>query len=187
MFHCHYIGPQILFFSTVLWCPTRLSVWTSSVYFVYHPSQHSTLPLTSWSSSVCRWYPVVHLFSPHSYPSSIGQLQSATGHISSWMSSNQLPLNPKKTEFLVIGSHQQLSKLNHPVLIIEPNTTITPVSCAHNLGVLFDNCLSFDNQITSLSKSCFYHICDMRRIRDIRFQSCFYYHYLSGPLKTRLL
>ena len=33
-------------------------------------------------------------------------------------------------------------------------------------SILFDNHLSFNDQITSLSKSCFYHIRDLRYIRD---------------------
>ena len=77
-----------------------------------------------------------------------------------------LSLNPNKTEFLVIGTPQQLAKLNNPVLAFDSNTILKPVTSARSLGILFDNHLSFTNQITSLSKSCFYHIRDLRRIRD---------------------
>ena len=44
--------------------------------------------------------------------------------------------------------------------------TQTRVHKARNLGVIFDNHLSFNSQITDLSQSCFYHIRDLRRIRD---------------------
>ena len=105
-------------------------------------------------------------FSPSSYPTSIIQLQSAIAQVSSWMSSNLLVLNPTKTEFLVIGNPQQLAKLKNPLLTFDCNTTIVPVQKARNLGVIFDNHLSLHNQITALSQSCFYHIHDLRRIRD---------------------
>ena len=105
-------------------------------------------------------------FSPQTYISNIDQLQSVIALVSSWMSSNLLSLNPDKTEFLIVGTPQQLSKLNNPVLVVDSNTTITPVTSARSLGILFDNHLSFDNQITALSKACFYHIRDLRRIRD---------------------
>jgi hypothetical protein len=82
------------------------------------------------------------------------------------MSANLLTLNPSKTEFLVIGNPQQLSKLNNPRLTLDCNTAIVPAHHARNLGVIFDNNLSFRNQITALSQSCFYHIRDLRRIRD---------------------
>ena len=75
-----------------------------------------------------------------------------------------LSLNPNKTEFLIIGTPQQLSKLNN--LVLNSDTTITPVTSARNLGIIFDNNLCFESQIKSLSKSCFYHINDLRRIRD---------------------
>lgn len=82
------------------------------------------------------------------------------------MSANLLALNPSKTEFLVIGNPQQLSKLNNPQLSLDSNATIVPVHKARNLGIIFDDHISFDNQITALSQSCFYHIRDLRRIRD---------------------
>ena len=59
-------------------------------------------------------------FSPQSYTSNIVHLQSVITQVSSWMSTNLLSLNPNKTEFLVIGTQQQLSKLNNPVLAIDP-------------------------------------------------------------------
>jgi hypothetical protein len=104
--------------------------------------------------------------SPQSYASNIVQLQSVIAKVSTWMSSNLLSLNPNKTEFLIIGTPQQLSKLHKPSLAFDSNTIISPVTSARSLGVFFDNHLSFDNQITALSKSCFYHIRDLRRIRD---------------------
>ena len=82
------------------------------------------------------------------------------------MSANLLVLNPTKTEFLVIGNPQQLAKLKNPVLTFDSNTTIVPVQKARNLGVALDNHLSLHSQITALSQSCFYHIRDLRRIRD---------------------
>lgn len=59
-----------------------------------------------------------------------------------------------------------MAKLDGPSLAFDSSTIIKPVTSARSLGILFDNHLSFDDQITSLSKSCFYHIRDLRRIRD---------------------
>src|SRR6218665_1432513 len=42
--------------------------------------------------------------------------------------------------------------------------TFTP-SPVRNLGVIFDQNLSFSDHITQLSRSCFMHIRDLRRIR----------------------
>ena len=37
-----------------------------------------------------------------------------------------------------------------------------------NLGFIFDSDMSFTDQINSLSKSCHFHIRDIRRIRHLR-------------------
>jgi hypothetical protein len=91
--------------------------------------------------------------------------------ISKWMSSNLLALNPSKTEFLVIGTSQQTSKLPNTELTLTPETSIPPTSSARNLGFIFDSHLTYHDQISALSKSCFFHIRDLRRIRP-----CLDYH-----------
>ena len=82
------------------------------------------------------------------------------------MTSNFLALNPSKTEFLLIGLPHQLAKLTHTSLTLSDNTTISPAASARNLGITFDCNLSYKQHIRSLSKSCFYHIRDLRRIRS---------------------
>ena len=41
-----------------------------------------------------------------------------------------------------------------------------PVTSARNLGVIFDSNLSFSEHMSAVSKSCFQHIRDLRRIRS---------------------
>ena len=82
------------------------------------------------------------------------------------MSSNFLSLNPSKTEFLLVGLPQQLSKLSNPIIHLPNNVTLSPVYSARNLGVIFDSNLTFSQHISAVSKSCFYHIRDLRRIRN---------------------
>ena len=82
------------------------------------------------------------------------------------MSSNFLSLNPSKTEFLVIGLPKQLERLNHPTIHLPKDVILSPVDSARNLGVIFDSNLSFSDHISAVSKSCVYHIRDLRRIRN---------------------
>ena len=82
------------------------------------------------------------------------------------MSSNFLSLNPSKTEFLIIGLSQQLSKLNSPIIHLPNNVTLSPVTSARNLGVIFDKNLTFSQHISAILKSCFLNIRDLRRIRN---------------------
>jgi len=80
------------------------------------------------------------------------------------MSSNFLSLNPSKTEFLIVGLPQQLSKLNNPTIHLPDN--VIPVVSARNLGVIFDKITSFAQHISSISKSCFLNIRDQTCIRN---------------------
>ena len=86
--------------------------------------------------------------SPHC--SSIDYLQNALNRISSWMTANLLTLNSSKTEFLLIGLSKELAKIH----ISSLNTTHS----AQNPGFIFDEHLAFSDQISHVSKSCYYHI-----------------------------
>ena len=85
--------------------------------------------------------------------------------LNSLMSANLLSINPSKTEYLVIGLPQQTAKVNNPSLAIDSNNVLQPVSYARDLEFLIDNNLSFDQQISALSRTCPYHLRDLRRIR----------------------
>ena len=55
-----------------------------------------------------------------------------------------------------IGLKQQLSQIY--------NSSLNTTHSARNLGVTFDENLTFSDQISSLSKSCYSHIRELRRI-----------------------
>src|SRR6218665_37360 len=107
--------------------------------------------------------------SPASFSISIAQLVSVVNQISQWMSSNLLRLNPSKTEFVILGLSAQIKKIHSdPSIHLSDNsssTTFTSDASVRNLGVTFDPHLSFSNHISNLSRSCFMHIRDLRRIR----------------------
>jgi len=104
-------------------------------------------------------------FRPEKFTEAMAALSDVFHSISNWMSANLLALNPTKTEFLLIGRPQQLSKLTSHSLSLTSDVSLTPVHFARNLGFIVDSNLSYHNQISALSKACFYHIRDLRRIR----------------------
>jgi hypothetical protein len=55
------------------------------------------------------------------------------------------------------------------------------VKSARNLGVIFDSTLSYSEHISAISKSCFHHIRDLRRLRSSIDQTtyCVYHCYCS--------
>jgi len=80
--------------------------------------------------------------------------------------SNFLSLIRSKIVFLIFGLPQQPSKLNNPTIHLPNNVILLPVDSARNLGVIFDKDLSFAQHISSISKSCFHSIRDLKRIRN---------------------
>jgi len=64
--------------------------------------------------------------------------ENTTADLFNWMSSNFLFLNPAKTEFLIYGLPQQLSKINNPTIYLLNNIIFSYVDSARNLGNIFN-------------------------------------------------
>ena len=77
--------------------------------------------------------------------------------VRNWMLNDKLMINDTKTEFLVIGTKQQLSKINIDHIIVG-NNRITPVPCVKNLGFWFDENFKMDLQISKTCNACFLSI-----------------------------
>ena len=63
---------------------------------------------------------------------------------------SSLSLNLSKTEFLIIGLPLQLFKLRSPTIHLLNDVSLTPVDSARNLGVIFDNNLTFSQHIFAI-------------------------------------
>ena len=106
-------------------------------------------------------------FTPTTSALSLETLTTTFNDILSWMNLNKLLLNPSKTEFLLIGTKQQRLKFSDLTNLSLSNDIIPVSSSARNLGFIFDSDMSFSDQINSASKSCHFHIRDIRRIRHL--------------------
>ena len=73
------------------------------------------------------------------------------------MNVDGLKLNDNKTEFMMIGSRQQLEKVSVAELSVG-DISVAPASAARNLGVLFDRNLKFDAQITKTCCAGYYYL-----------------------------
>ena len=94
----------------------------------------------------------------------LSTLSSTLDTVFDWFTANRLSVNPSKTEFLLVGTPQQRSKVTSLTISFQGNPLLHVPSC-RNLGVTFDNDLSFKKHISSVCSSSFYHI---RRLRQIR-------------------
>ena len=91
-------------------------------------------------------------------------IENCVVKLKSWMISNMLMMNDNKTEFLIVGSKQQLERANIP-FIRAGEDHITPVTSVRNLGVIFYSNLKMDMQITKACQNAYYHLHNIRRIR----------------------
>ena len=74
--------------------------------------------------------------------------------LGSWMSSNRLRLNPHKTQFIWLGTRQQLAKLDMVALTSAfPHFTFS--SAVRDLGVTLDQELTLAPHIHSLCRACY--------------------------------
>ncbi|XP_056615780.1 uncharacterized protein LOC130430647, partial [Triplophysa dalaica] len=89
-------------------------------------------------------------------------ISSCLEDISAWMKGHHLQLNPAKTELLVFLAHPTVQ---HDLNIHLGTTTVTPSKTARNLGVIFDEQLSFNDHIAKTTRSCRYALSNIRKIR----------------------
>ena len=95
---------------------------------------------------------------------SIAAMETCIKAVRTWMTKDKLKLNDSKTEFLIIGTRQQLKKVNIVSLPVG-DVNITPVASARNLGTVFDSNLCLVPHINNTCRQAFFHLHNIRRIR----------------------
>ena len=84
--------------------------------------------------------------------------------IQKWMKESKLQLNTDKTELLLIGTKQQLQKINMSTLCVG-NDLIKPSKEVKNLGVWLDPSLTMNTHINKTCSIAFHHLYNLLRIR----------------------
>ncbi len=98
--------------------------------------------------------------SPNDY-SPIDSLCQCIDEINSWMCQNFLQLNKEKTEVIAFGNKDEILKVN-AYLDSRGQTTKNQV---RNLGVILETDLSFSSHVKAVTKSAYYHLKNIARIR----------------------
>ncbi len=81
------------------------------------------------------------------------------------MTSNFLLLNSDKTEILLIGPKNSTQNLlDHNLQLDGCNVTSSTVT---NLGVILDSNLSFENHISNVTKTAFFHLRNISKLRNM--------------------
>ena len=93
-------------------------------------------------------------FKPHSGASqtaALNAMECCIEKIREWMVTDKLMINDSKTEFILIGTRQQLCKLQ-PCAISVGHDTITASTQLKNLGCWLDSYLNMSKHVTSVCK-----------------------------------
>ncbi len=98
--------------------------------------------------------------SPNDY-SPIDSLCQCIDEINSWMCQNFLQLNKEKTEVIAFGNKDEVLKVN-AYFDSRGQTTKNQV---RNLGVILETDLSFSSHVKAVTKSAYYHLKNIARIR----------------------
>ncbi len=172
---------------------TKLQAWSSLVFHCHHSSFNPS-EAPPWDSRPVSGAGVVHyhlLHRPRSVPTALGPAPLATAmlmsddiqlylsfrpddptvavrisgclaDISVWMKEHHLQLNLANTELLVFPA---TPTLQHDFTIQLGSSTITPSSSVRNLGVIFDDQLTFKDRIAKTARSCRFALHNIRKIR----------------------
>ncbi len=90
------------------------------------------------------------------------RISGCLADISAWMKEHHLQLKLAKTELLIFPA---TPTLQHDFTIQLGSSTITPSSSVRNLGVIFDEQLTFKDHIAKTTRSCRFALHNIRKIR----------------------
>ena len=93
------------------------------------------------------------------------KLSQTLDRVYSWFCANMLAVNPSKTEYLLIGTSLQKSKVVNSYVYFQ-NLSLVPVDSARNLGVILDSSLNLKSHISAVCRSSFLQIRQLRQIRS---------------------
>ncbi len=95
-------------------------------------------------------------------PTVAARISGCLADISAWMKEHHLQLNLAKTELLVVPA---TPTLQHDFSIQLGTLIITPSTSVRNLGVIFDDQLTFKEHIAKTARSCRFALHNIRKIR----------------------
>ena len=98
------------------------------------------------------------------------KLQACIKDIKNWMTRNYLLLNSGKTEVIVIGPKHLRDQLCDENFTLD-GITLASKATVMNLGVTFDQDLSFNSHIKRISKNAFFHLRNIAKVRHILSQN----------------
>ena len=102
--------------------------------------------------------------SPASQDAELRNIENCVADVRAWMLSNRLLINDAKTEFLIIGSRQQVFKINIDKITVG-ESVVKPDKVVRSLGVWFDSHMTMNSHIGKVCSKAFRSLYNIRQIR----------------------
>lgn len=137
------------------------------LYLAYAGTLFDDIPPTVTLRGFADDHTMDKSFSPNiqnSEKNTISDLENAGETTNNWMNSNKLKMNTSKTEFIMFGSKQQLTKCETKSIKIV-NDTINKENCIRYLGAFLDENLNFKEHV---KRKCRTAMINFMRIKNIR-------------------
>lgn len=138
--------------------PVLFTEYASSIFEVIHG--HSMI-----AHGYADDHQLYDSFQPKDSQQHIRQMEVCVDSVRDWMCQMKLKLNDAKTEFILIGSPQQLSKCSCTSLTIgDCSIKATEVVC--NLGAYFDRHMTMEHHIQAKCRAAYAQLATISRIRE---------------------
>ena len=106
----------------------------------------------------------------------IQAMEKCIDAVRKWMIQDRSMINDDKTEFLLLGTRQQLDKLDSRSITVG-NNRISPSPCVKNLLSRFDSNLSMTDHINKACNAAFKHLNNLRRIKKYLSRDSFFFFF----------
>ena len=103
-------------------------------------------------------------FDPQNSKLAMQQMEACITEIQSWMASNFLKLNAEKTEFIMLGTKQDVLKISERTVSVG-DEEVLPSETVRDIGAMIDSSLTMKAHINSITKSCYAQIRSLSKIR----------------------
>lgn len=94
------------------------------------------------------------------------QISQDLHSVARWCCSNHLLINPEKTQLVLFGVNQLLSRLPS-ITIPFLGANLVPKTSAKDLGIIIDSNLSFCEHTNSLTSSLLSNLCQINRVKHL--------------------
>jgi hypothetical protein len=96
----------------------------------------------------------------------IKKIENAMLAIENWTGINYLQLNSEKTEFILLGTKEQIAKISRSEVTLN-GITFNLRQVVRNLGVLIDSFLKFEHHVDNICRMAYCHLRTLHRLRMV--------------------